>query len=215
MVANKFMHEQNRLPVKLRYRAGSVNQFLLSIISGVQHVFERNNDFLSLTRNDQMCLLKRTFHHTNSLIGCFLLRISQLYDEIGFLQTIGTLYGESTVADTARGSLFLDPDPTVMKLILSTMIFSTLDTASFFNQSYYKLENPRQVLSILDQYAEVTWRYLIYKYDFERAVRCYSRIIQCIFFGLKSLLVGGNHEDFQEMVDSVAEKTKESLILID
>jgi hypothetical protein len=43
------------------------------------------------------------------------------------------------------------------------------------------LSNIKQILNIQNKYIELTWRYIIYKYDYIRAVQCFSHFIRCIF----------------------------------
>ena len=66
----------------------------------------------------------------------------------------------------------------VMKLFLAILSFSTYRCTAYPDISRDILSNIQEVLRIQDTYIEITWRYLLYKYVYQQAVKCFSDFIR-------------------------------------
>lgn len=205
--------KQYQLPLKFRFKITAVGDFLQSMVSGIQFIFQRNADFLSLTKHDQNLLLHRTLKQVAGLGACFILRRSDLYDELGFYTTIETIYSPKAIEYGAVASKLFDSDVNVVKLFLSIMIFSTLDCTYYLDKNINQLENIKLIQQIQGFYAELAWKYLLYNYDFRRAVKCFSNLIRCVFIDIQSLIIAAEAEEFHLLMDSVVEKTQQVLNL--
>lgn len=203
--------EQSRLPTKIRFKPSTVGKFLQDIVNSCQMFFEKNGDFGVLPREDQSLLLNRTMKHVSGMMASFILRASHLYEELTFYETIQHLYGQQCAATGALASTFFDQDMTVAKLTLSMLIFSTLDCAYYMERNPSRFKYLSFIQKVQNQYAELTWKYLIYRYDEKRAVRTFSNIVRCTSAAIESLTIAAEAAQFAVSMNTVIEKTEEVL----
>ena len=60
------MSEQNKLPLKLRFKIASITQLYQISLEAAQSLYKNNHDFLSLSPDDRSILL----HSTSMQTGC-------------------------------------------------------------------------------------------------------------------------------------------------
>lgn len=209
--AKSFLVEQNRQPIKIRYKIPVVCDFLQTIVGGVQFLYEKNNDFLTVNRIDQSILLQNTLKQVGGIIASFTLRASQLYEDSQFYRAIETIYGPETINSGVLASSLLDPDFIFVKLVLAMMIFSTMDCTFYLTRNNFQFNDVRLILINQDRYAELAWRYLIYKYDHPRAVRAFSNLIRCLLLSIRSLTAAAEAQQFHTLMNSVVEQTEQVL----
>ena len=209
--AQRFVAEQNNLPVKFRYKAGPVGDFLTSILNRAQGLFEKNRDFHSLCLGDQSILLRTATMHVASLSVHVILRPAQLMEHPGFYKSHEILFGTDATIFAERLYGQLDPDPVVMKLILAVMAFSTLTYAFYSNSKAENLTNIKQVLRIQDSYIDLLWRYLNFKYSFVQAVLRLNHLMRCIFSIHQALAKAVEVQWYNRVVDNIIEQTEHSL----
>ncbi|CAF1005072.1 unnamed protein product [Rotaria sordida] len=208
-----FLEEQNRLPIKLRYKYPSVCNFFTSVKSNIQLVFEKNRDFLSLSRHDRTTLLRTTVEYTTSIGGMFTLRQYKLFDYPPFYESTEMIFKPSGTKFARRVIDQLDPDNTFIKLILSILSFSTTNYTVYKKNMPINLTNIKGILSIQDMYTDLTWRYLLYKYGHHEAVIRFSNLLRCLFVIIWAIVEAHESQKFIEMIDSVIEQTKQTLCL--
>ncbi|CAF1132051.1 unnamed protein product [Rotaria magnacalcarata] len=119
------IEQQNVSPLKLRFKYSSVCDFITMIKTNVQLVFKKNRDFLSLSQDDHIALLRGTVEYTTSLGGMFRLRHYKLYDYVPFYKSAEMGFQPSDVALSKLVMDGLDIDDTFIKLILAILVFST------------------------------------------------------------------------------------------
>ncbi|CAF4140081.1 unnamed protein product, partial [Rotaria sordida] len=165
-----FLEEQNRLPVKLRFKYPSVCNFFTSMKRKIQFIFERNVDFLSLSDYDRAILLRTTVEYTSNVASMFILCQYKLCDYPLFYKSTEMIFKSSAAKFTRRIIDQLDPDNTFIKLILSILAFSTTNYTVYKKNMPINLTNIKGILSIQDMYTDLTWRYLLYRYGHHQAV---------------------------------------------
>ena len=62
-------------------------------------------------------------------------------------------------------------------------------------------------------YTELAWRYLLYKYNHDQAVRCFSNLVRCLFTVYDGIIEVCKVKRFTDMIDSVIEQTEQTLTL--
>ncbi|CAF4436468.1 unnamed protein product [Rotaria sp. Silwood2] len=177
----RFLKEQNRLPIKFRFKYSSVNNFVTSMKREIQLVFEKNLDFLSLSSHDFTILLRTTIEYTSNVAGMFILCQYNLFDYPPFHESAEMIFQPSAANFTKRVIDQLDPDNTFIKLILSILAFSTIHYTVYRKDVHINLTNIKATLPIQDMYTDLTWRYLLYKYDYHQAVIHFSNLLRCLF----------------------------------
>ncbi|CAF1008314.1 unnamed protein product [Rotaria sordida] len=183
-----FLEEQNRLPVKLRFKYPSVCNFFTSMKRKIQFIFERNVDFLSLSHYDRTILLRTTVEYTSNVASMFILCQYKLCDYPLFYKSTEMIFKSSAAKFTRRIIDQLDPDNTFIKLILSILAFSTTNYTVYKKNMPINLTNIKAILPIQDMYTDLTWRYLLYRYGHYQAVIRFSNLLSCLFSGIEAIV---------------------------
>ncbi|CAF1394814.1 unnamed protein product [Rotaria sordida] len=183
-----FIEEQNRLPLKLRFKYSSVYDLFKSMMGNIQLVFEKNRDFLSLSRHDRTTLLRTTAEFTTSIGGMFTLRQYKLFDYPPFYESAEIIFHPTAAIFIKRVIDQLDPDNTFIKLILSILAFSTINYTMYKENIQINLTNIKAILPIQDMYIDLTWRYLLYKYGHHQAAIRLSNLVKCLFAAIDAII---------------------------
>jgi hypothetical protein len=207
----RYIHDQNSLPVKLRFKCSSVRDFFTVIKSKIQQGIEKNRDCLSLSLHDRRILLRATVQYTSSIGSMFTLRQYQLLDYESFYESAETIFRPSAAAFTRCAIKQLDPDDTFIKLMLATFAFSTTKYTIYTKNILINETNIKAIVSIQDTYTEITWRYLLYKCNHREAVIRFSNLIRSLFFVIAAIVEANESQQFIEMVDTVIERTEQTL----
>lgn len=211
VLAQQYLLKQHTLPLKIRYKAESYFELWVNLATGTRCLFMKNQDFLGLSKSDQSSLLSRTINHTSSFASTVALKTAKLIDEPGFFHLIIDIFGSGPAQDGYRASELMDSDATILKLILAIIMFSTHDPMFFAQQDLNLFENLRSITNIQDKYADLAWRYLIHKYNYEYAVKFFSKVIRCLLFGIDSLANSVGNTSYTSIVDELSDTTKQCL----
>ena len=204
------MSEQNNLPPKLRFKSASIIQLYQLTLEAAQSLYRNNRDFLSLPPDDRSVLLHSTSTHTGGVSVNFISYKIGLLDYPTYYDSV-EISCSATIAKIARRyPPRLNFDMTVMKLFLAILSFSTFRLTRFPNTSSDNLSNIQEILRIQDAYIEITWRYLLYKYDHQQAVKCFSDFISCIFIVNEGIGEGLRVQWFTSTMDSITQKTEQT-----
>lgn len=202
------IREQNKLPLKMRFKTSIFNDFLEQIFDGIRRLFEINVFFHSLTSIDRHRLFHKVIRQLVAFTCCFIVEKSNLIDHPAFYQTIETLFGSILLTNIRRVNQRVDQDIIFIKLVLALLMFSTFDTFDSI-----VLDDSSAVFRIQNRYADLTWRYLICKYDQRTAVRCFSQLIQSLFILHRSMIDIVENCDQLELVDVLIQRTEDSLTM--
>jgi hypothetical protein len=203
----RFIQEQNALPVKLRFKCSSVKDFFTSMMTQIQLVFEKNRDLLSLSPQDRTILFQTTIEHTASVGGMFVLRQHQLFDYASFYNSAEIIFRPTAAAFIRRVINQLDPDDKFIKIIFAILSFSTINYTVYTRFDLTNLTNIKGILSIQHMYTELAWRYILYKYGHHQAVRRFLNLIICLLFAIDAIVEAHESKPFTEIIDSVIEQT--------
>ncbi|CAF0971752.1 unnamed protein product [Rotaria sp. Silwood1] len=209
----RFIDQQNRLPLKLRFKHSSVNDFFTSMKRNIQLVFEKNRHFLSLSHHDRTALLRSTVEYTTSVGGMFTVRQYKLFDYPPFYESAEMIFHPSAAMLTKCVIDQLDPDNTFIKLVLAIVAFSTINYTVYRKNIQIGFTNIKAILPIQDMYTDLTWRYLLYKYGHREAVIRFSKLLRCLFLVIWAIVEAHESQKFTEMIDYVIEQTEQTLCL--
>jgi hypothetical protein len=207
-----FISGQNALPLKLRYKIEPVGEFVTANMSRVQRIFEKNRDCLSLSSQDRLTLLQHTVKHTGCIGATFVLHEIQLLNDPLFYKSSEIIFGSDVMSTIKHITDTFDSDIVFVKLILTIMAFSTTNYTVYTNTPPLILNDIKTILHFQDIYIELAWKYLVYRYNHEQAVKCFCNLIRCLF-NINSTIVEVNRiQEYTNMIDTVVEQTKELLI---
>ncbi|CAF1321210.1 unnamed protein product [Rotaria sordida] len=102
-------------------------------------------------------------------------------------------------------------DMIIMKLFLVILSFSTTRYTVYSNTPPVNLSNIKEILRIQDTYIEITWRYLLYRYNFDRSVICLSDLIRCCFAIHDSIIKTHDIQWLTDTIASIVNQTEQTL----
>ena len=211
--AQQTVDEQQKLPLKRRFKGNTVEQLVQIFATNVQHLYTKNEDFLSLSPSIQSVLLRRTMLPVASLSCCFLAQTSKLLSNSAFLQTIQLTYGSTSAHYGQLAAERLDRDVVFIKLIMALLIFSTFDCSTDpARGQHIDFVGVQSIVRQQDRYIALTWRYLIHRYDDQQAVRCFSNLLRALFT-MQSSLASVEGEQYSQMIGHLVQQTQTSLNL--
>jgi hypothetical protein len=132
-----------------------------------------------------------------------------------YYDSIETIANSSVVPVAKRLATQLDFDVIIMKLLLAILSFSTINHTVYSNTSSINLSNIKQIIQIQDTYIELAWRYLLYKYNYEWAVKSFSLFIGVIFTIQEAISETQEVQWLTETFDSLVQQTEQTLTLND
>jgi cell division protein FtsL len=205
------MREQNLLPHKLRFKSSSIIQMIQMILGEIPSLYNTNQDFLSLSAYDRSILLHNTVAHVTSLSTNFTLYKIGLTEQPTYDDAVAIMGDPDLVPIVKRIEGRLNFDMTTMKLFLTILSFSTASYTVYSNMPSRNLLNIKQILKIQDKYIELTWRYLLYKNDFQRTVRIFSDLIRSIFIIYETIVKVHDIQWYINTFDAIIQQTEQSL----
>ncbi len=205
----QFIQEQTSLPIKLRFKTASLDTFFGSILNGIELFFKLNQNFLSLCSHDRSILLRCTMKNAGSFTAALILR------EVPFIYypDITESIENNLINLTKHLPNEIDHDIIFVKLGIAMFVFSTTNCTSYTNIDFDYLENIKDILQIQDMYAEIAWRYLLYKYDYTQAVLCFNNFIKSFLVINSTIIAIHQSEQHKRMVENLIEKINQQVTI--
>ncbi len=135
-----------------------------------------NEDLCKLSFNDRSILLHSAADNFSCMSGAVAVYQCHLILLDNFSNALETMYGKHIVAFNRLTKKFIDPDIVVIKLGYSLFALSQ-NTCFYPSTTSQDLTNPINILEIQNKYAEVTWKYLLYKYGHYQAVQRFLKLV--------------------------------------
>jgi hypothetical protein len=192
----QFIQEQIHLPIKLRYKIASLNPLFQSILNGIELFFKLNHNFLSLYSYDHSNLLRYTMENAGNITLALILREIPLFDYLDLTESILINITKHLSNEIAR-------DITFIQLGIVMFIFSTTNHTNYSDNNFVYLKNIKDILRIQDLYAEITWKYLIYKYDHTQAVICFIYLIKSFLMINRAIIKIHQSEQYQQIIENL------------
>ncbi|CAF1053192.1 unnamed protein product [Rotaria sordida] len=214
-IGEHYIRKQNTLPLKLRFKAASLINLYQMMLEGGPLLYKNNRDFLSLSVNDRSILLRNTIRYAAGLSANFIVYQVRLMNYSAYYDAIGILSHPALIPVMKRMSKQLDFDLIVMKLFLAILPFSTIGYTVYSNSSPENLSDIKEILRIQDSYVELLWRYLLYKYNYEQAVKLFSNLIRPVF-AIHAIIHKTLDIDWiTDTIDSLVQQTDQTLTITD
>jgi hypothetical protein len=209
------MHQQNLFPLKLRFKSTTIMNIIKTIAGRAQSLYNRNQDFLSLSADDRSVLLCTTMKHTGNFLSNTVYQKVRLLNHPAFHTAVSVIANPSAISVTIRLGRLLDFDVVFQKLVLGILAFSTINYTIYSNIPATNLSDHKKVLHIQNTYIDLTWRYLLYKYDEKQAVLCFSNLIRCLFTVNEAIVIASEIKWFTGMINDLIQETQQTLIIND
>ena len=191
-----------------------IEEWGMSVYETTSRYLRLNADLCQLPSDDRSLVVRTATVSVSCLGSTLITRNYPLYAIDIFKNTISNVYGEDVINKHRRSMKFIDSDTVFLKLALSLFVFSEL------NYSYVSIvssdsTNVLNVLEVQNRYAEVTWKYLLYRYGHDQAVR---RFLTLTSWFLATTLYIGDMQSLSPQVNNVTslvEETELKLVLDD
>ena len=154
-----------------------VLHFLASVYQTSGDYLHANGDLRQLSSNDRSIILRSAADNVTCVGAIFAIHQCRLFDLDIFTKSMNTTYGERTVELYRWAAQFIDTDPVLIKLALS--LFAVSGCTSFYSPSSPSstmFTDTRAILRIQNKYAEVTWKYLLYRHGHCQAVKTFLNV---------------------------------------
>ncbi|CAF1334081.1 unnamed protein product [Rotaria sordida] len=191
-----------------------VKDFFTLFYETTELCLRSNNDLCNLSSNDRSVL----FRTGADCITCFGRAFSicqyQLNTCQSFLNMLHTIYGEQSVAVTLNSIKFVDTDIALAKMAGLLLVFSN-NTCIFSSTTPLDHVNASVMLQVQNKYAEVTWKYLLYRYGYYHAVQRFMYLIQFLLTLTQTISHLQSIRSHVNDIESIVENTELALILDD
>jgi hypothetical protein len=147
-----------------------------------------NRDLCQLPTDDRSIILHSAADNVSCMVNALVIQNYPLYNLNAFCNTIISLYGKD--------------------------VFSEI-TYSYYSHGSTNLTNPMNILKIQNKYAEITWKYLLYRYGDYEAVKRFVNIISWLGATIRYIPYLQNISSHVNEVNSLVEQTELKLLLDD
>lgn len=191
-----------------------IEGFLASLYEAVSNYLQQNDDLRRLPFDERSIMLRSAGDNVACLGGGFIMHYYSLYGLRSFLSIMNSKYGNRTVGILEQAMKYADPDIVLVKLSISLFAFSE-NNCCYGSHMTKNLTNPITILKIQNRYAEVTWKYLLYRYGFKESVKRFLNVTMwlsathILVFHAQTLVPHNND------IESVIEQTEVTFILDD
>ena len=206
------MKELDSLHPKLRFKIGpnKIVEICTPLYQVAELFVQSNQHFTLLPIHDRSIILRSALENISCLGGSFVLRQSGLITNLAFRNALEITYGTMSYNFTLDLISLLDQDINLVKLTLSIFTFCTSNCTLFNENNLLKyLKNKQSLLHVQNLYAELIWKYLLYKHTFNTAVIRFNQLVQCLVAALTCrthLQVVKTHTDAVESLIQKIEK---------
>ncbi|CAF1173163.1 unnamed protein product [Rotaria sordida] len=191
-----------------------VKQFFTLLYETTELCLSSNGDLRSLSFNDRSVLLRTGADSITCYGGIFSMYQFQLRTCQSFLHSLRRIYGEHSLMLTLNSIKFIDPDIVLNKMAL-LLLLSSKTTCIFSSTISLDHADVSVISKIQNRYAEIAWKYLLYKYDEYQAVQKFMTLIQCLIAVIQTMSQVQSVESHVNDIETIVEHTQLKLILDD
>ena len=192
----------------------AIHNLLRSAYETAGNSLRANVDIAQLPSDDRPILLHTAATNVTCAGGQLIYYHSQLLNYESFDKHLHQIYGKKATDCNRWATAFTEPDIILCKLSISLLALST-NTRLFCPNLEGEYRNVNQILDIQDKYAEITWKYLVYKYGYKESIKRYVHIIEWLLALTVFMQYAHTTDAHVNDVESLIEHTEMSLILDD
>jgi len=187
-----------------------------SMMSSIRPLIEANRDFYLLEITNRSTLVRRIVENLSPLVAGLTLWLSSPRPSLPLWNAVRVMYGEDICVRFQHFVEHFRSDVELHKISLIIFAFSTCYASSTCFDSDGDLSNIKEIVAIQNMYAEVIWRYLLYKYTSEQAVIRFMNLIETFLLVLPIVVEMKSHvQDHVRLMDSLVEQSEIALVLDD
>ncbi|CAF5128158.1 unnamed protein product [Rotaria sp. Silwood1] len=205
------------LSFNMSYNVSDVLEIIILMYTSMKSFISSSPDFRILTINEQCSLFERNLHGIVALYSAHYFRTTGIIDTPKCLQAFSIVYGSEMMRQAKHINQQLDPDSTVIKLMLIVLAFSS-NCFVVVNKEKPLLDSllngTFRLFGSQNVYIELLWKYLIYRYGYYESVIRFSRLIGLILNLVKySVVLYTNNEFYYQLVNEILAQIKQSFTM--
>ncbi|CAF1056899.1 unnamed protein product [Rotaria sordida] len=204
-------------PVAMHINMINPFEIVRKIYISIQSFIISSPDFQILTLNEKTSLIERNLHGIIGFSEISFFRNTGILYNSSCLKAFTTVYGSDMMLTAKKLNERLDPDSTLIKLILIILAFSSNCLVLNINKSMeddHLLYGTFRLFGSQNVYVELLWKYMIYQYGYNESVLRFSRLIQiflCILQNLSTIYT--SNKTYRQMTDCTIEEAKQLLAI--
>ncbi|CAF0866238.1 unnamed protein product [Adineta steineri] len=200
-------------PMNVTYQK-LVENYLLSLYETTGRYLRLNDDICKLSFTERSIVLRNAADNVPCMACAFIIHHFDLFSLDSFLKTLTLIYGHRPVSLSVWAMKFIISDIVIFKLALSLFALSKV---AYIYSSDISIDSPNSstLFHIQNKYAEVTWKYLNYRYGWYEAVKHFQSVIYCLMACTMLMAPVQSVSTHVDNVDSIVELTEVTLILDD
>ncbi|CAF1171248.1 unnamed protein product [Adineta steineri] len=189
-------------------------KFFVEVYETTEKYLRSNGDLYTLGPDDRTIFLPSAAESVTWLGAIFCWNHFQLYNCQSFMANFKNIYGDTCMNLIQNVLKFIESDTVIFKLALS--IFTFCNNISLLRSiTTSKTLDTLALFRIQNIYAEVTWKYLLYKYNFTQCVQRFMKIVQCFLAVTDTIYNAQNILLHVKDIETTIEKTELTLVLDD
>jgi hypothetical protein len=209
------MKELDRQPPKLRFKVETsrVMQLAAILCKPAEPFLYANADFRGLPEKDRALIVRGAVENVSCLGPSIACRQAGLFCNAAFCNALENIYGTEPFYRSTKMIKLLDQEVTLIKLAVSIFAFCTSHCTLFDThdaQSY--LIDKTNVLTIQNKYAEILWKYLLYRYQFDQAVILYTRLVSSMVLAMTNRTHLQAVQSHADVVDYITQQLEEQML---
>lgn len=198
------------------FNVSNVLEIITLMYTSMESFINSSPDFRILSIHEQYSLLERNLHGVIALCSVLLYRLTGIIDNPKCLQTFSIIYGLETMLQANSIDAQLDPDVTIIKIILIVLAFSS-NCFMIVKREEIQMDGlvngTFRLFGSQNAYVELLWKYMIYHYGHFDTVIRYSRLMRLVLYLIKhSSYIYTSNQFYSGLVDDILAQIKQSLI---
>jgi hypothetical protein len=206
--------EQSSLPPKIRSKTSNTLELIGFFYTAIQPFIERSPYFHALPRNLRQFIMQNNLNGTGGLNSLLAATEADVFDNEVHTTMCNEIYGSEYVKASRRLMARLETNRNLLKLMLIILAFSSNCSIVMYDHSI-NLTNASAINSIYliriqDIFVTMLWKYLVYLYGYDNAVKRFDHLVKNYLDTLVRIDENLSTQHWK-MVDTIVEKTTHSL----
>lgn len=214
------LQKQTSLPLKIRSKASYTLDLIGSFYTAVQPLIERTSYFRALSDDMRRVIVQQNMVGAGTFNAMIAAIEGNVYDSEDHISVCNEIYGKEYVAESYRVLQRLEPNRTLLKIMLMILLFASNSSIVIYHHSIYtqiyeqSVARTMYLLQIQDIFVTMIWKYMIYQYGFMEAVKRFSIVVKNFLDTLKRMDDNNSNQHWQ-MVDVIVDNMNGSLVVTD
>ncbi|CAF2628787.1 unnamed protein product [Rotaria sp. Silwood2] len=187
------------------------------IYQSIQSSISAAADFRIMTTDEQCSLVQRNMHGIWAFYSMVICHQCKMFDSVESKNIMTPLYGSDSVEYVRSITVRLDPDLTLVKLILMVLSFSSNCFAVNEDQNMKRdslLMGTFRLFGSQNAYVEVMWKYMLYRYGYFESAKRFCELIKIMLDEITlSSTINDNNKVHNDLLNKITEETERSLII--